>query len=209
MEVITKVPVTLDERLEYGEELRIPATWEEFLDLLEEAEYRIEYDQGEIISFMGYATDQHETLVGRIISLLDQLFIEENIRVNGSNLALHIPGFVKKHYNADCTVIQGKSELVSLRGNMTALANPILLVEVLSMSNREFDLKRKFKNYQKIPSLQQVLFIESTEQKVISHQRENGWAAEVFDKAGDHIPMLDQGGISLDQLYKKVKFSEA
>jgi len=37
MEVISKVPVTLDERLDYGEELRIRASWEEFLDLLDES----------------------------------------------------------------------------------------------------------------------------------------------------------------------------
>jgi len=59
MEVITKMPVTIEERLEFGTALRIPATFDEFLDLLEECEYRIEYDNGEIISFLGYGTKNH------------------------------------------------------------------------------------------------------------------------------------------------------
>lgn len=209
MEVINKIPVTLDERLECGEELRITATWEEFLDLLEECEYRIEYDECQIISFMGYATELHETIVGEIIRLLGNLLLDVSFKVNGSNLALHIPGFVKRHYNADCVVVKGKSERVTLRGNMTALANPLLIVEVLSDSNRGFDLNRKFKNYQKIPALQQVLFIESTERKVVSHQRENDWAAQVFEQPGDAIPILGEGAVSLDELYRKVDFTEA
>jgi|AP82_1055514.scaffolds.fasta_scaffold703698_1 hypothetical protein len=50
MEVISKVPVTLDERLDYGPEMRVSLTWEEFLDVLEVSEYREQYDQGDIIS---------------------------------------------------------------------------------------------------------------------------------------------------------------
>jgi len=209
MEVINKIPVTLDERLECGEELRIPATWEEFLDLLEECEYRIEYDESQIISFMGYVTELHETIVGEIIRLLGNLLLDVSFKVNGSNRALHIPGFVKRHYNADCVVVKGKSERVTLRGNMTALANPLLIVEVLSDFNRDYDLNRKFKNYQKIPALQQVLFIESTERKVVSHKRENDWATQVFEHPGDAIPILGEGVISLDELYRKVDFTEA
>ncbi|TAK49325.1 MAG: Uma2 family endonuclease [Saprospiraceae bacterium] len=208
MEVITKVPVTLDERLEYGEELCLPATWEEFLDLLEECEYRIEYDEGKIISFMGYATELHEKLMVKIGHLLFLLLNEDIFSVYGSNLALHIPGFVKRHYNADCVVVKGKSERVTLRGNMTAIANPVLIVEVLSASNRDYDLNRKFKNYQKIPSLQQVLFIESTERKVVSHQRENNWTAQVFEQPGEVVPVLNEGAISLDELYRKIDFTE-
>ena len=156
MEVLQSIPLTLNERIPHGPELRIPASWDEFLDMLEECEYRIEYDEGEIISFMGYATDEHEGLVSEIIRLLGNLLADSNYRVRGSNLALHIPGFVRKYYNADCAVIQGPSEKVLLRGNMSAVANPILLVEVLSPTNREFDLGRKLKNYQKIPGLQQM-----------------------------------------------------
>lgn len=204
MEVISSVPITLDERLAYGRELRILASWEEFLDMLEECEYRIEYDEGEIISYMGYATEEHETLVGEIIRLLGNLLSDMACRVNGSNLALHIPGFVNRHYNADCAVVQGASEKVILRGDMTAVANPVLIVEVLSPSNRDFDLNRKFKNYKKIPSLQQVLFIESTEKKVISHFRQDDWAPQVFDLSQKAVPVLNTGTISMEELYRKV-----
>jgi Uma2 family endonuclease len=206
MEIISKVPVTLTERLEYGPELRIPATRSAFLDLLEECEYRIEYDEGEIISFTGYANDLHEKLVIKIGHLLISVLNEDFFDVYGSNLALHIPGFVRRYYNADCAVVKGETEKVTLRGDMTAVANPVLLVEVLSRSGRDFYLNRKFRNYKKIPSLQQVLFIEITERKVVSHQRQNDWQPKTFSTSGDRVPVLGEGAVSLDELYRKVRF---
>ncbi|MEK7254476.1 MAG: Uma2 family endonuclease [Bacteroidota bacterium] len=207
MEILTQIPLTIEERLEYGEEMRIPATWEEFLDALEDCEYRIEYDENQIISFMGYATQAHETLMAKIVRLIGNLLNEDLFTVCGSNLALHIPGFVRRYYNADCTVIKGESQYVTLRGDMQAVANPVLIVEVLSMSTRDFDLGRKFRNYRSIPSLQQVLFIESTEMLVVSHIRSSGsnrWILEEFSKPGDQIPILGEGSISMKELYKKI-----
>ncbi len=208
MEVISKVPVTLDERLEYGEEMRIPATWEEFLDLLEECEYRIEYDEGAIISFMGYGIDIHEVLVVELAYLLRSILKAESHRLHGSNLALYIPGFLHRHYNADCALVIGEPEKVVLRGDMMAIANPVLLVEILSPTTRNFDLNRKFENYKTIPSLKQVLFIESEEKKVFSYRRQNDWKREVFSQSGNQIPILGEGSISLDELYWKINFDK-
>jgi len=205
------MPVTLDERLEMGEALHIPATWDEFLDMLEECEYRFEYDEGEIISFLGYATELHEKLVGKLIKLLGIALNEDIFNVYGSNLALHIPGSKYKYYNADCAVVKGKPERVTLRGDMTAVANPILLVEVLSASTKDHDLVRKFRNYRKIPSLQQVLFIESTEKLVVSHTRQNEteWLLSEYSADGDLVPVLGESTIRLDDLYRGIDFTES
>ncbi len=205
MEVLHKIPLTLDERIPYGPELRIPASWDEFLEMLEECEYRIEYDEGEIISFMGYATENHEMLAVRIASLLDQLLMQGDYRVHGSNLALHIPGFVRKYYNADCAVVKGPTENIPLRGQMGAVANPVLLVEVLSPNTRDFDLGRKLKNYQKIPSLQQLLYIESTGYQVTSFLRSKDWAPEVITGLDAVVPVLEEGVVLMRELYRKVE----
>ncbi|HFA48618.1 MAG TPA: Uma2 family endonuclease [Bacteroidetes bacterium] len=209
MTVDTKMPVTIEERLEYGDEMRLPASWDEFLDLLETCEYRVEYDDGEIISFMGYASELHEILVAEIIRLLGNILSPNEYRVSGSNLALHIPGFSKKYYNADCAVVKGPSEKVALRGNMTAVANPVLLVEVLSFSTRGHDLGRKLRDYRKIPSLQQILFIESSEMYLVSHTRHNGgdeWLLKDFSSEKDSVPVLGEGTFTLGELYRKVEF---
>ncbi len=209
MAVATKIPITLKERIEHGEDFRIPASWDEFLDLVEECEYRIEYGNGKIISFMGYASELHEKLVGKILRLLGNLLNENLYEVYPSNLALHIPGFDKKYFNADCAVVKGPTEKVPLKGTMTAVANPVLLVEVLSISTAGYDVFYKSRFYKDIPSLQQILIIDSTEMNVESHTRYNGdgeWLQKIFTKKEDHVRVLDEGTFSLEELYKKVEF---
>ena len=106
MTVATKIPLTLEERLEYGSDFRIPASWEEFLDVLESCEYRVEYDNGEIISYMGYGTRLHEKLVGNIFWLLSNLLGRNLYEVYPSNLAIYMPGAAKKYINADVSVFK-------------------------------------------------------------------------------------------------------
>jgi Uma2 family endonuclease len=207
MEVAVKLPVTLEDRLELGVELRIPASWEEFLDMMEECEYRIEYDEQEIISFMGYGTQNHEKIIASLIRFIGNLLDKGDFNVYGSNLALHIPDFVRRYYNGDVTVVLGASEEVVLRGSMVAVANPVLIVEVLSDSTRNYDLGTKQRNYRKIPSLQQLLFIESTEMIVTSYTRDQAsgqWTLKDYSAIDDAIPVLGEGSIKMEDLYRKL-----
>lgn len=122
------------------------------------------------------------------------------------------PRFKYKYYNADCTVMKGKSERMTLRGDMKAVANPILLVEVLSASTKDNDLGRKFRNYRKTLSLQQILFIENTEKLVVSYTRqneENKWLLTEFSADTDLISILGEGTVQLGELYKKIDLEKA
>jgi Uma2 family endonuclease len=208
MQTTANIPATLKERLEYGDVLRVPASWEEFLDVLETCPYRIEYDAGEILSFMGYGTEEHEKLALRIGHLLLSLLDESLYECYGSNLALHIPSLTPRYYNADCVAVKGDPQKVELRPGIAAIANPILIAEVLSDSTRDFDLGTKFAQYRQIPSLQQILFIESTARLVVSHTRlseRNEWLLQEFYRPADAVPILGQeGSILLKDLYRKI-----
>ncbi len=211
MELVPKIPLTLEERLEYGDTMRLPASWEEFLDAVEKSEYRMEYDEGQIISFMGYGSIEHEAIVGNIIRLLGNLFLAEDYRIFGSNLALHIPEYGPRYYNADCVVVKGEPERTVLRAFMTAVANPVLLVEVLSESSYDFDFGKKFTQYKKIPSLQQFLCIDSQEMQVFSYNRYNGgndWLLRDFSQPGDAVPILEEGSLTLEEIYRTIKLQE-
>lgn len=66
MTVSAKFPLTRTERLDLGPGvLRFPAIWEEYLDVLEEAEYPVEFDNNEILA-MGIASNPHEAIVVNI-----------------------------------------------------------------------------------------------------------------------------------------------
>lgn len=88
---------------------------------------------------------------------------------------------------------------------MQAVTNPVLLVEVLSATTYEYDLGHKFQKYKQMPSLQQVLYVDSSGQSVMSYLRkpeEDGWLLQEFSNATDAIPVLEHGSISLAELYR-------
>ncbi|MEL7221698.1 MAG: hypothetical protein AAGJ93_10290 [Bacteroidota bacterium] len=74
MEAVLTLPKKLEQRLELPDELRVAASWDEFLGLLPNCPYRIEYDEHEIISIMGYASESHEMIVAEMLRLLENLF---------------------------------------------------------------------------------------------------------------------------------------
>lgn len=203
------LPLTLSERLPLGERLVVPASWDEFLYWLPRCPYRIEYHNHEILSFMGYASEDHEKLVLNIARLLQNVLDEERYECFGSNLALHIPDGTKRYFNADCTVVEGATARVLLTNNMYAVANPTLLVEVLSPSTRAFDMETKIPRYRLIPSLQQIIIIDSTEMWVVNQVRvadSAEWRLQDFFLPTDSIPVLNQAQIALDEIYRKVRF---
>lgn len=203
-----KIPLTLEERLPYGEEFIVEADWDTFLDILEKGEYPVQYDEEKMLSFMSYGTEEHEALVIRIGHLLSLLLEGKGFRIYGSNLALHLPGEGKKYYNADCSIIKGPPEKISIRGEMKAIANPIFLVEVLSKSTHNFDLGQKFQRYKTIPSLQQLLYIDSREQRVISYRKQDmkgTWLIEEFVDSEASVPVLEEGNLIVKDIYKALK----
>lgn len=207
-ETAVAIPRTLEERLSYGETMIVEASWDTFLDLLETGNYPVQYDEGQILSFMGYGTEDHEVLVGEIIRLLGNLLRSKNYRISGSNLAISLPGPGKQYFNADCAVLKRKSEYIPLRGEMKATANPVILVEVLSKTTRNFDLGQKFQRYKTIPSLQQVLYIDSQSPLVISYRRkdqEGTWLIEEFTGLEGEVPVLEEATFSLKALYEPLE----
>ena len=207
MESGVHIPERLAQRKELTEDLRAPASWAFFLELVEKADYRLEYDDGQIISHIAYGSEAHELLVAQMIFLLKSMLgeVDDAFRVYGSNLALQAPGSAQQYFNADCTVVHGKPDQVELSAHMQAVTNPVLLVEVLSAPTYEYDLRHKFKKYKQMPSIQQVLYVDSSEQSVMSYLRkpeEDGWLLQEFSNATDAIPVLEHSSISLAELYR-------
>ncbi|NBC05573.1 MAG: hypothetical protein GVY26_00085 [Bacteroidetes bacterium] len=209
METVKQIPLRLEERLKLGTELRMPTSWEEFLEVLPKCEYQVEYYGGEIVSIMGQASDNHEKLALKIGALLLSILGEEDYAFFGSNLPIQATDSNKHYFNADCTVVKGQSEKVQVLPGVSATTNPTLLVEVLSPSTQQEDLSTKLNHYRAMPSVQQLLFIDSTAVKVTSYTRlprQGGWLLKDFTEFEDRCPVLEQEGFRLSDLYRKVVF---
>lgn len=163
--VAPKIPMTLHERDEAPEVIRVEATWEEYLELAEQVPYNIEYYNGEIIS-MSQATDLHEQLIGQLITLFNNLLDDQpDYRVLGSSVKICISEGGPE-FNADLSVIKGPSKYVTLPSGKVSkvrIKNPEIVVEVLSKSTKAYDQSDKLDQYRLIPSLQHILFISQEE----------------------------------------------
>ena len=205
-----KFPTTLAERIELGPEIvRIPATWEEYLDLLGECDYQIEYDNQQII-LMSIASDPHEVIVINIGTCLNlALDNEPEMAVRGSNRHVFIKEF-EKDYAPDIHVVKGEPEMYLLRKGLTANTNPWLVVEVLSASTLVRDMKEKLPAYKKIPSLRHIIYIHQDRPLVTVYNRVGSsvvWETIDYDRLEDHFPVAGQP-VNLKDIYKKIIFPE-
>ncbi len=163
MEAITlKFPETLDE-FDENELVRLPATWDEYLDLAENAPYTVQFLNNEVI--VSQASRLHESLVMILGRLLGNYFLDqEGYDVLGSNVKIMIPNQVGD-FNADLSVVKEPVEYgLTPTGRVSTMRikNPEIVVEVLSKSTRKFDQGEKLAYYKLIPSLQHILFIDQT-----------------------------------------------
>ena len=213
------LPLTYEERADMGKrEVRVRATWEEYLELSHDCDYRVHYRNGEIISFieidektktiMGEATVTHERIVMRIGHFLALILgYEADFQILGSNAKIFIAED-HKGYNADVVVVQGDVIQKPYKYNKRTskgIVNPYLIVEVLSDSTRKFDINEKLTDYKQIPSLEQIIFVEQGRIWASTYIRKgaNEWQNIDFTTIDGQIP-VGEGFISIEKVYSKI-----
>jgi Uma2 family endonuclease len=162
MMVAEKINLTesQEEKLEAGGVVVIPAEWDDFEEFLHRAEYRVTYHNGNII-IMGLATLTHELIVITIAALLRNFYVgKPGYYVAGSNVGIRKLS-KKGHYNADVVVIKGQPDYY--QASKSIITNPFLIAEVLSKSTAAYDTTDKLMAYQKMESVQIVVFVSQSD----------------------------------------------
>ncbi len=126
-------------------------TPEEYLAREEAAEYKSEYDNGEIIALAAGSRD-HSLIEGNIHTTLNLALRSKPCEVHGSDLRLYIERSQLYTY-PDVMVICGPPQFFEERND--TVINPIVIVEVLSPSTREYDRVKKFARYKQLDSLRE------------------------------------------------------
>ena len=106
----------------------------EYLAMEEVADYKSEYFKGEIFAISG-GTPDHSTIAVNIAGELNRLLASKPCRVFNSDMRLHIERNGLYTY-PDVMVICGKVELAKKRKD--TVTNPLLIIEVLSESTRDY-----------------------------------------------------------------------
>ncbi|WP_338872855.1 Uma2 family endonuclease [Spirosoma sp. SC4-14] len=206
-----KIPMTLQESDEAPDMIRVPATWEEYLELAEIVPYNIDYIDGELIA-MGQATDTHEQLIAQLITLFtNQLDDQPDYRVLGSNVKICVEEG-RADLNADLSVVKGSSDyavLPSGRLSTVRIKNPEIVVEVLSKSTKAYDQSDKLDLYRLIPSLKHILFVSQDEVFVRSYSRTEKpteWLDADYRSLDDTV-RLGELTLLLRSIYRKTSLS--
>mgnify|MGYP001570243565 CR=1 FL=1 len=186
--------------------LKTKFTPAEYLAMEEAAEYKSEYYAGEIFAMAGGTTD-HSLIAGNVIQALNNLFESKPCRVFNSDVRLLVQPSGLYTY-PDIMVICGKIQFVERRKD--TVTNPLVIVEVLSESTRDYDRGAKFNFYKQIPSLQEYVMIESESARVECYRRAGDkWTIETYDNL-NNVARFESLAceIPVKRIYNKVSWEE-
>ena len=205
MEAEVKIPVTMQERMELGPELiRFPASWDEYWELLGKVAYNIEFQNEEIIA-LGYESNPHGNIIFELTRLFGNIFSEDHFQGFAENRPVFIQA-CKRVYNPDVFMIDGPSKLFNYSHGLNAETNPFLIVEVLSKSTYDHDWENKLSCYQELPSVEQIIFIESRFPSVTVFTRAGqGWDKAFYNEKQEAVALRDNP-ISLEKIYRKTGY---
>ena len=150
-------------------------SFEEYLVLEEKADYKSEYEQGRILAMSGGTLDHSTISQNTATAIANALKLaNKRCRVNNSALKIRIEAYDKGVY-PDVSVICEQADYYKERKDV--ITNPLLIVEVLSKSTRDYDRGTKFKHYRSLSSLREYVLIEQDIAKVESWYKieDNVW----------------------------------
>ena len=182
-------------------------TPEEYLELEEKALYKSEYRNGEIIPMTGGTTNHNQIALNFASSLL-YVIRGKKYRVFIGDVRLWIPEYREYTY-PDVIVTDGKP--IYAGKNNTTVTNPLLIVEVLSKSTKNYDQGDKFTFYRSIPQFKEYVLVEQNQYQVMHYSKTNEgeWIFREYKSEDDIVKLqyLDFE-ISLVDIYQDVNFDD-
>ena len=183
-------------------------TPEEYLALEEEAKFKSEYRDGEIVPMTG-GTTNHNEIAGNFYAQLKFALRGQNYRVFIGDVRLWIPRYRQYTY-PDVMVIQG--EPIYTGTSTTTVMNPLLIAEVLSNSTKNYDQGDKFLYYRSIPEFKEYILIDQTKYHVMQYVK-TGDGQWLFSEAESESALLTlqsiEFQITFSDLYERVNFAES
>lgn len=160
---------------------------------------RHEYCSGEVFAMAG-GSPRHNLLSAAIAAELRTALRRQGCHVLSSDQRVSAKQGDRYVY-ADAVVVCGA--LLTEPGADDVLANPGLIVEVLSRSTEAHDRGEKWEAYQRLPSVTDYLLVAENAVRVEHFRRETDgtWRYRTLE-AGDTLVLADGASLSLDAVYE-------
>lgn len=143
-------------------------TLEQYIELEQSSEERYEYFDGEVFAMAGGSLE-HAIIATNIAGSLNNKLSGKNCRAINSDMRVKVPAHPPYRY-PDVTVVCGEPVTEKYLGQVM-LVNPVLLVEVLSPTTKDYDKDEKFLGYQSIASFQEYLLVAQERPHVTRYVR--------------------------------------
>lgn len=158
-----------------------------------------EFHRGEVFAMAG-GSPRHNLLSAAVVAELRGALRDRGCAVLSSDQRIGAaPG--ERYVYADAVAVCGP--LQTEPGTTDVLANPTVVVEVLSPSTEVYDRGAKWEAYQRIASLTDYLLVAQHQVRVEHYHREpdGSWRYQVIE-AGGVIGLSGAPGIAVDAVYR-------
>lgn len=157
-----------------------------------------EYHRGEVFAMAG-GSPRHNFLSAGIAAELRAATQGRGCRALSSDQRIAAEQG-KRYVYADAVVVCGGVELEP--GTSDVLANPTVVVEVLSKGTEAYDRGEKWEAYQRLPSLTDYLLVSQASARVEHYSREadGSWRYRVLGP-GDSVVLADGAALAVDAVY--------
>jgi Uma2 family endonuclease len=180
-------------------------TPEEYLTLEEKATEKHEYRDGEIALMPG-GTTNHNQIAGNFYRQFPLKIQNQDYYVYINDVRLWIAQYRIFTY-PDVMVIKGKP-MYGGKGTSN-VTNPLIIVEVLSQSTRDYDRTDKFQYYRSIPEFREYILIDQYRFYVSQYfkQEDGKWIFNDYQGEDSVLKLAcDEFEISFQDLYARVDF---
>lgn len=190
-------------------------TVEEYLQMEKAAAERHEYYQGEIFQMLGHgellamsgAAPVHNMIFINMVACLANALTGKPCRPFGPDMRLNIPENTLFTY-PDISIYCGDPE--NIPEDEESFIHPIVLIEILSPSTREYDRGGKFKLYRDIPTLREYILVDTAGVNVESFRLNSRqhWELEEYTLLSQTLEMPSISvSIPLDAIYATTKLA--
>ena len=180
-------------------------TEKEYLEIERLAEYKSEYFEGQMFAMSG-ASRAHNLIVANLIFTLILQLKKTPCQVYPSDMRVKVRENGLYTY-PDVIVACGEEEFDD--EHQDTLANPLLIIEVLSKSTEAYDRGAKFALYRELGSLAEYLLVDPSRPQAEQYvrQEENRWLLSEAKGTGAVITLSAvNASLSLADIYDKVSW---
>jgi Uma2 family endonuclease len=172
-------------------------TFADYLALERDSEVKHEFDAGEILAMSG-GTARHSALAVKIATAMETTR-PPGCTVFQSDMRVRVVATGRATY-PDVSMACGPIEYDPEDAARTTITNPVLLVEVLSVTTEKGDRGNKWMHYQQIPSLQEYVLV-SQEPRVEVFRRTSTGTWEYFEVREGSVRLASGPTLDLAVLY--------